>query len=212
MDYYCRLGENGRIVEVLGEYEEEYVTIYPDGTKYAETKNLVVTDEMKSNGWILYPDVSVDYRHMRYEDGEFIFDPLPDPLDPGEVLKNMLDNMTDVVENMPDDVISRMEAYFYDWQEDCLYLTGKVVVYGEYLYRCLQDHTSQPAWTPDISPSLWARVLTDPSGEILPWVQPDSTNPYMKGDKVTHNSHTWESLVDNNVWEPGVYGWRLYDE
>ena len=39
-------------------------------------------------------------------------------------------------------------------------------------------------------------------------VQPDSTNPYAKGDKVTHNGKTWQSTTDNNVWEPGVYGWE----
>ena len=49
-------------------------------------------------------------------------------------------------------------------------------------------------------------MLTDTSGAILPWVQPDSTNPYAKGDKVTHIGKTWESLVDNNVWEPGAVG------
>ena len=38
------------------------------------------------------------------------------------------------------------------------------------------------------------------------WEQPDSTNPYMKGDKVTHNGKTWVSLIDNNVWEPGATG------
>lgn len=37
--------------------------------------------------------------------------------------------------------------------------------------------------------------------------QLDSTNPYTKGDKVTHNGKTWISDIDNNVWEPGVYGW-----
>ena len=78
--------------------------------------------------------------------------------------------------------------------------------YAGNLYRCLTAHTAQAAWTPTDAHSLWAKVLTDPSGEILPWVQPDSTNPYAKGDKVTHNGKTWESLVDNNVWEPGAVG------
>ena len=50
-------------------------------------------------------------------------------------------------------------------------------------------------------------VLVDPGGEVLPWEQPESTNPYMTGDRVTHNGKTWQSTVDNNVWEPGVYGW-----
>ena len=31
---------------------------------------------------------------------------------------------------------------------------------------------------------------------------------YAKGDKTSHNSKNWVSTVDNNVWEPGVYGWE----
>ena len=46
------------------------------------------------------------------------------------------------------------------------------------------------------------------TGAPLPWEQPESTNPYMKGDKVTHAGKTWVSTIDNNVWEPGVYGWE----
>lgn len=30
---------------------------------------------------------------------------------------------------------------------------------------------------------------------------------YAQGDKVSHNGKHWTSKVDNNVWEPGVYGW-----
>ena len=55
-------------------------------------------------------------------------------------------------------------------------------------------------------PSLFAKVLIPDSSVIPEWEQPGSTNPYMMGDKVTHNGSTWLSLVDNNVWEPGVVG------
>lgn len=92
------------------------------------------------------------------------------------------------------------------WDATKTYAVGDRVRYAGNLYRCLQPHTAQETWKPADAPSLWAKVLTDPSGEILPWVQPDSTNPYAKGDKVTHNGKTWESLVDNNVWEPGAVG------
>lgn len=92
------------------------------------------------------------------------------------------------------------------WDAAKTYAVGDRVRYAGNLYRCLTAHTAQAAWTPTDAHSLWAKVLTDPSGEILPWVQPDSTNPYAKGDKVTHNGKTWESLVDNNVWEPGAVG------
>ena len=58
--------------------------------------------------------------------------------------------------------------------------------------------------------SLFAKILTDPNGAILPWVQPDSTNPYMKGDRVTFDGKTYESTIDSNVWSPRAYpaGWR----
>ena len=70
----------------------------------------------------------------------------------------------------------------------------------------LQAHTSQSDWTPDVSHSLFAQILIPDENVIPEWVQPDSTNPYMKGNKVTHNGITYESLIDNNVWEPGVIG------
>ena len=53
-----------------------------------------------------------------------------------------------------------------------------------------------------------------PEPETIPdWEQPESTNPYHKGDKVRHAGHVWVSDVDGNVWEPGVYGWtQLLDD
>lgn len=93
------------------------------------------------------------------------------------------------------------------WRSGVDYVTGQRVLHGGVLYKALQDHTSQDDWTPDAAPSLFAKVLI-PDAETIPeWEQPDSTNPYSKGDKVTHNGKTWISDIDNNVWEPGVYGW-----
>ena len=80
------------------------------------------------------------------------------------------------------------------------------VRYDGVLYRVLTAHTSQETWAPADAPSLFAKVLI-PDPTVTPaWEQPGSTNPYMQGDRVTHNGSTWESTIDNNVWEPGVYG------
>ena len=96
---------------------------------------------------------------------------------------------------------------FSKWKENTAYTIGQRVRYGETLYKALQNHTSQKEWTPDISVSLWTKVLI-PDPDVIPeWEQPESTNPYMIGDKVTHNGKTWESTMDNNVFEPGVAGW-----
>ena len=93
------------------------------------------------------------------------------------------------------------------WQENKSYTSGERVRYNDVLYKVLQDHTSQADWTPDVAVSLFAKVLIEDPDIISEWEQPDSTNAYMVGDKVTHNGKTWVSDVDNNVWEPGVYGW-----
>ena len=92
------------------------------------------------------------------------------------------------------------------------YETGDRVQYDGAAYKVLQSHTSQEAWTPEAAVSLFAKILI-PDPEVIPdWVQPGSTNPYMAGDKVKHNGKTWISDVDNNVWEPGVYGWSEVTE
>ena len=93
------------------------------------------------------------------------------------------------------------------WAAGQVYAAGYKVQRGGALYRCLQGHTAQADWTPDAAPSLWAKVLIPDPDMIPEWEQPDSTNMYSAGDKVTHNGKTWVSGIDNNVWEPGVYGW-----
>ena len=100
---------------------------------------------------------------------------------------------------------------FPAWREGVAYTTGQRVRFNETLYKVLQEHTAQADWSPVAAPSLFAKVLI-PDPEVIPdWEQPDSTNPYSKGDKVTHNGKTWVSDIDGNVWEPGVYGWTETD-
>lgn len=89
------------------------------------------------------------------------------------------------------------------------YEAGTKVKYNGILYNVLQAHTSQTGWTPTDAPSLFAKVLI-PDPDVIPdWEQPDSTNPYMRGDKVCFNGTVYESLIDNNVWSPADYpaGW-----
>lgn len=97
------------------------------------------------------------------------------------------------------------------WKANVQYSAGERVLYNEILYKVLQEHTSQPHWTPDLSVSLFAKVLIPDTNVVPEWEQPDSTNPYMINDKVTHNGQTYISTIDNNIWEPGVYGWELVD-
>ena len=84
------------------------------------------------------------------------------------------------------------------------------VRFNNVLYRCLQEHIPQENWTPIAAPSLWARVLI-PSPDVIPeWEQPDSTNAYQVGDKVSFEGKIYESVIPNNIWSPAAYpaGWR----
>ena len=122
-----------------------------------------------------------------------------------------------VIEGMAQDLSDEaaLEAVelFQTWQAGISYVTGERVRYDGTLYQCLQPHTAQDSWNPNDAPSLWARVLI-PDPEVIPeWTQPESTNPYNKGDKVRYDGLVWVSDIDNNVWQPGVYGWsQLLEE
>ena len=128
------------------------------------------------------------------------------PLTSEEVTRLLIAKQINTME-VDDNTALRMLEFYPDWATDTDYTTGYKVQHGGKLWRCLQAHTSQSGWEPENAPSLWAKVLIPDETVIPEWEQPDSTNPYSAGDKVTHNGKTWVSDVDNNVWEPGVYGW-----
>ena len=118
------------------------------------------------------------------------------------LIAQQINNLT-----VDDNTALRMTEFYPEWAAGMDYPAGYKVQRGGKLWRCLQDHTSQDGWEPESAPSLWAKVLIPDETVVPEWEQPDSTNAYAKGDKVTHNGKTWVSDVDNNVWEPSVYGW-----
>lgn len=91
------------------------------------------------------------------------------------------------------------------WQVGKAYEVGDRIRYEDVLYKCIQAHTSQGDWTPDVTKALWTEVSID---EFPEWKQPlGSQDAYMKGDKVSHLEKHWISTMDYNVYEPSVYGW-----
>ena len=114
---------------------------------------------------------------------------------------------------LTDEQAAAVPALYSAWETGTAYNAGDRRTYGGVLYKCLQAHTSQDDWTPDVAVSLWAVVLI-PDPEVIPdWVQPDSTNAYMTGDKVRYNGVVYRSLIDNNVWSPDAYpaGWEIVE-
>lgn len=97
---------------------------------------------------------------------------------------------------------------FPEWNPDGYdYYVSERVKYNSKLYRCIQNHKSQSDWAPGVAVSLWVE-MSDPAEEWPEWKQPAGEHDaYKKGDKVTHLFRHWISDIDDNVWEPSVYGW-----
>lgn len=96
---------------------------------------------------------------------------------------------------------------FTEWAYPIAYTKGQIRRYNGALYKCVQDHTSQADWTPDKAASLWS-CTADPAEEWPAWSQPvGAHDAYSAGAKVSHKGKHWVSTTDNNVWEPGMYGW-----
>ena len=97
---------------------------------------------------------------------------------------------------------------FSPWVSGMTYTEGAIRQYDNDLYRCVQSHTSQDDWTPNVSASLWIKIGTR-TEEFPMWSQPvGSHDAYSSGDKVIFADKKWISTADRNVWAPGTCGWE----
>ena len=109
-------------------------------------------------------------------------------------------------ENQTDETLIDNKAAFQLWSGNGLEVkAGEIYLYNDELYRVVQNHTTQNDWTPDKTPALYTKISVE---EFPQWRQPTGAqDAYKKGDKVTYDNKHWISTADNNVWQPGVYGW-----
>lgn len=104
-------------------------------------------------------------------------------------------------ETLAPERLPKVAAAFPPWRPGDTVAVGDLRRYAGTVVECIQDHTTQADWAPDVTPALW-KVHRVP-GEAEPWVQPTGAHDaYAAGETVTHNSKTWSSNVDGNVWEP----------
>ena len=139
------------------------------------------------------------------------------PLTKEEQLENQKNlALTLFAETLSDAQALQVPMLFDDFDGNGVaYEVGKRVLYNDILYKVIQAHTSQADWTPTNAPSLFAKVINETiDGSIPEFEQPDSTNPYMKGNKVKFNGKIYESVIDNNIWSPTAYpsGWKEITE
>lgn len=114
---------------------------------------------------------------------------------------------------LDDEKAMEIADLYEPWEVGKAYSVGKIVKFGvnadgeTQLYSVIQNHTSTEEWKPDTTASLYKKIGFTDSG-IAIWTQPlGATDAYMMGDVVSYDGKVWKSEVDNNVWQPGVYGW-----
>ena len=166
------------------------------------------TIKMSDGSWVSNPSEEQILAEgwLPYEPPEIVPEPLmePDFMDVVLAVKKILSKES---ETLSDEEALEVAALYPTW----ISMIGKEVTVGQRywydgdLYKVVQTHTVQENWTPNTVPALFTKVSIV---EIPDWVQPSGAqDAYNTGDKVKHNGKTWESNTDNNVWEPGTYGW-----
>lgn len=125
-----------------------------------------------------------------------------------EIIRKLTEIASEEAKGFDDKKALENMFLYPDFKADKDYKKGNRIIYNNTLYKVLQDHRSQADWVPSAAPSLFAEVLIPDNNKLYEWKQPESTNPYMKGDKVTYNGLKYQSTIDNNVWAPNVYGWE----
>ena len=117
-------------------------------------------------------------------------------------MRAQLDNIT---KDFTDEQAGANKELYPDWKSGVELSVGEVVLYADELYRVIQAHTSQADWTPDVAFPLFVKISVE---EFPQWKQPTGAHDaYNTGDKVTYDDKHWQSEVDANIWQPGVYGW-----
>ena len=69
-----------------------------------------------------------------------------------------------VISLADEDALEAVELYPL-WQTDKWYEVDARIRYQDVLYKCVQSHTSQTDWTPDLTPALWEEVALPGEGE-----------------------------------------------
>lgn len=122
----------------------------------------------------------------------------------------MRKSITGLADGANDEKLINNKAAFPYWNPNGVdYFAGEILQDDGKLYRVVQPHRSQADWKPALVPALFTEISVE---EYPEWKQPTGAqDAYAKGAKCAHNGKHWTSDVDNNVWEPGVYGWTEVD-
>ena len=105
-------------------------------------------------------------------------------------------------DELDDDTISQLAALFPPWTVGLDVTVGEVYSWDDTLVECLQAHTTQADWTPDVAPSLWKIHRTDDGTGPIEWQAGISVEV---GEVVVYEGVSYtviQSHTTQTGWEP----------
>lgn len=107
-----------------------------------------------------------------------------------------------VLDGLPDEDAAAVALLFDPWQPGLDVTVGDVYEFHGVPVECLQAHTTQPDWTPDVTPALWKVHRTDDGTSPVEW-QPGIS--VVAGEQVTYDGVTYTVVQSHTTqagWEP----------
>ena len=103
------------------------------------------------------------------------------------------------------------------WQPGIAVQVGDVYTFGAFLWRCIQAHTTQGDWAPDLTPSLWHKVEIISEDAVRVWA---AGIDYIVGNELAYpdaNGTMYTCLqahTSQTGWEPPAVPalWKAQDE
>lgn len=81
-----------------------------------------------------------------------------------KAFRKALDNVSAVAD---DQTAVKNKIIYFLWSGDGIaYYPGDKRREGDLLYKCRQEHVSQPGWNPSVTPALWEVIKEEHSGTI----------------------------------------------
>lgn len=80
-----------------------------------------------------------------------------------------------------EDTALEHKELFKEWTYPVDYKVGQMRLYGDTLYKVIQDHTSQEDWTPDATPSLYTAINKTNAGTLEDPIPAVANMEYVKG-------------------------------
>lgn len=151
-----------------------------------------ITQFLEASGYMILPNKVVkQYIVVTKEPSEI------------ETLKKAINALLLQISLTPEQMLELIDIYD-PWSPGMAAIFGKCYRYQGSLYKTITAHPTQANWTPDISVSLFTKVM--PEGVIGEWVRPTGAHDaYQTGDKVTFNGAIYESNHDANTYSPTEY-------